>query len=571
MATILLMLIVFFGYILAYRFYGRALARRIFNISEMTIAPSEEFNDGVDFVPTDKWVIFGHHYTSIAGTGPIVGPAIGIIWGWVPAMLWVFFGSIAIGAVHDFGALAISMRNKGQSISECAEQIVGRRVRHLFFIMVFLTLLVVIAVFAVVMANIFEAYPSSVFPMWIQIPIAIFVGRMLRAKRMNIVLITMFGVVAMYTGIYFGESLAFTMPSFLSIPSSGVWTILLLVYCFFASTLPVHTLLQPRDYLNAWQLFVALALLGFGVLASGLFADLKIVAPAFDLKPEGAPPMFPFLFITIACGAISGFHSLVASGTTAKQVKTEKDMLFIGYGSMLLEGVLAVLVIIAVSAGIGMAYKTGDGRILSGFPAWKEHFVSWNSASGMTNNLKAVIQGSSNMMKILRVPESVGITVMGVFIASFAGTTLDTATRVQRYVVAELFAGTRLKFFSGRYTATIIAVLTAGALAFSTGSSGAGAMKLWPLFGAINQLLAGLALLTMTVYLKKRGGLKFLVTGIPCLFMLIVTIWALILNQSTVWSQGKMFLAGINIVALFLALWMILESVLVFIKSNVKK
>jgi len=597
MSAVLLMLVSFVGYIIAYNTYGKFLARKIFDLRPDAPVPSREKEDGIDFVPTRKGIIFGHHYTSIAGTGPIVGPAIGIIWGWVPAMLWVFEGSIVMGAVHDLGALVVSLRNEGQSIAECASKYIGPRVKYILFLIMFLGLLIVIAIFGLVIAIVFSMYPQSVFPVWMEIPIALLLGWLVYKRSANVKLATIVAVAAMYVTVLMGhfELFQFAMPDLLGvrdttaltqvlqegrpmaegsawfIPATGVWTVVLLIYAFFASTLPVTTLLQPRDYINAWQLFIAMGLLVLGVLVAGLFGGLEIVAPAVNLHPAGAPPIWPFLFVTIACGAISGFHALVSSGTTSKQVSREPDALMVGYGSMLLEGVLATLVIIAVAAGIGMAYKAGDGAMLTGAEAWKEHYASWGASSGLPQKLGAMVIGSANMIATIGIPKAIGIIIMGVFIASFAGTTLDTATRIQRYVVTEIFRDLRIPAMTNRYAATGFAVITAALLAFSTGADGKGALTLWPLFGAANQLLAALALLVVTNYLSRKGGLKLLCTGIPCVIMLIVTIWAVSLNETkfvkaaAAGGGANWLLAVINGAILVLAIWMIVESVIVLL------
>lgn len=565
MKVVLLMAGAFVGYLVAYHTYGRFLARKIFNLCVDARAPSVEQEDGIDYVPTRKGIIFGHHYTSIAGTGPIVGPAIGIIWGWVPALVWVFLGSIFMGAVHDFGAVVISMRNRGLSISECASYYLGSRVRYIFFVIVFLLLMIVIAIFGVVIAAVFDRFPQAVFPVWMEIPIALATGWAIYKRKWNVAILTAVAVALMYITVAMGhiEALQFKMPSDLGLPPTGLWVIILLAYAFVASSLPVTMLLQPRDYINAWQLFIVMGLLVLGVVASGFGGGLVLVAPAIDVSPAGAPPLVPFLFITIACGAISGFHSLVASGTTSKQVAREPDAQFVGYGSMLMEGALAVLVIVAVAAGIGMGYNSAAGEMLNGSAAWKAHYSSWAAAQGLGSKLTAVVIGSANMIEALHIPREFGIIVMGVFIASFAGTTLDTATRIQRCVVAELFADIKLKFMANRFAATAFAVATAGGLAFATGATGTGAMKLWPLFGAGNQLLAALALLVMTNYLVGKGGWKFLVTGIPCVFMLVITVWAVIVNERDFIRAENWLLGIINGVVLVLALWMVVEGVIV--------
>ena len=566
MDTLLLMVICLVCYLLAYHTYGKFLARKIFKLNKDAAVPSVEFEDGIDYVPTRKGIIFGHHYTSIAGTGPIVGPAIGIIWGWLPAVLWVLFGCIFMGAVHDLGALVISMRNEGKSIPEIAGKYINRRVRFIFVAVVFLSLLIVIAIFGVVIAIVFARFPSSVIPVWFQIPIAMGLGFAVYKRNAKVALATAIAVVGMYFFIWLGSVSGFTMPSLFGMPATGVWTIILLIYAWIASTLPVTMLLQPRDYINAWQLFIMMGLLVVGAVASSFGGKLSLAAPAYNGSPVGAPSLWPFLFITIACGAVSGFHSLVASGTSPKQVSNEEDCLFVGYGSMLLEGVLAVLIIVCVAAGIGMAYKDGGGEILSGFEAWNHHYSSWSGAQGMSAKLDAVVIGASNMMGTLGLPEIVGMTLMGVFIASFAGTTLDTSVRIQRYVISELASDLKIPHMSNRWAATSLAVLTAAGLAFATGANGTGAMKLWPLFGAANQLLATLALLLVTLYLRHKGGMKFLFTGIPCLIMVLITNWAMVENEIRFFSDKNWLLVTIGGVIFVLSLWMFFEAVIAFFK-----
>jgi len=565
MNAVLIMVVAFVGYILAYNLYGRYIGNRIFKLNNKAKTPAVELKDGIDYVPTRKGIIFGHHYTSIAGTGPIVGPAIGIIWGWVPALIWVIFGSIFMGAVHDFGSLVVSLRNQGKSISEVTAKYINPRTRTLFFLIVMFSLWVVIAIFGMVIAIIFAMYPQSVFPVWCEIPIAIILGYIIYKRGGNVKLFTFLAVLLMYITVILGHYIPIKMPVIAGIYPIGIWSILLFIYCFIASTLPVTTLLQPRDYINAWQLFIAMGLLIVGVLFSGLIAGkLHIVAPAFQSSPSGAPPLLPFLFVIIPCGAISGFHSLVCTGTTCKQVAREQDALFVGYGSMLMEGFLAVLVIIAVAAGIGIAYKSGD-NVLTGSAAWATHYSSWATAKGLSAKVEAFVIGAANMMTVLGIPKNIAIIIMGVFVASFAGTTLDTATRIQRYVIQELAGDFKIKPLKNIYSATTFAVITAALLAFSSGvlgkESGKGALTLWPLFGALNQTLAALALIIVTLYLKSKGGLKFLFAGIPCLFMVIMTTWALIMNQYSFIRQNNRLLIIANIIIIIIDIWMVIEGV----------
>jgi carbon starvation protein len=314
MDALLVMLVAFVGYILAYRFYGRYLGSKIFQLAVDAKVPSRELEDGVDFVPTKKEVIFGHHFTSIAGTGPIVGPAIAVIWGWVPALLWVFVGSIVMGAVHDFGALIISMRNQGKSVSEFTSKYINPRTRLIFFVIVFLELLILTAVFGLVIAIIFAMYPGSVLPVWMEIPIALALGWAVYKRGASVLAWSIVAIAAMYLTIWWGANAPIAMPTVAGIPATGTWTLILLAYAFVASVLPVTTLLQPRDFINSHELVIAMALLMLGVVVAAFTTQMAFVAPAVQASPAAAPSMWPFLFITIACGAISGFHALVSSG-----------------------------------------------------------------------------------------------------------------------------------------------------------------------------------------------------------------------------------------------------------------
>ncbi len=562
MDALILMVVTFLGYILMYRFYGQFIGKKIFGVSSSAPVPARELEDGVDYVPTRKEIIFGHHFTSIAGTGPIVGPAIAIIWGWVPAMLWVFFGSVIMGAVHDFGALIISMRNQGKSISEYTAKYINSRTKLIFFIIVFLELWIVIAVFGLVMAVIFNMYPSSVLPIWLEIPIAMFLGHMVYQKNQSVMLWSIFAIIAMYVTVIAGYFLELKMPGAFGIPATGMWTIILFIYAYIASILPVTTLLQPRDYINSHELLIAMALLIIGVFISPFISNFSLVAPAVQISPPKAPPMWPFLFITIACGAISGFHALVSSGTSSKQVSSEEDSIFVGYGSMLVEGMLATLVIIAVAAGIGLEYKGS-----SGVAAWNTHYSSWVAADGLGSQVSAFVIGSANMIQGIGIPHGIAVTIMGVFVASFAGTTLDTATRIQRYVTTEMFTGMKINVFANRHVATSFAVLTACLLAFATGADGKGALKLWPLFGAVNQTLAALALFVITLYLKRKGGVKWLFAAVPGVFMAIMTLWALVMNQLKYMSAKNTMLQIVNAVILIIVAWIIIEAVIQFFRT----
>jgi carbon starvation protein len=562
MHPLILLIVVYAGYFVMYRIYGRFISKKIFAVSSTATVPSHQLQDGFDYVPTKKEIIFGHHFASIAGTGPIVGPAIAIIWGWVPAVLWVFFGSIFIGAVHDFGVLIASMRNSGHSIADITGKYINRRTKLFFFIIGMLELWIFISILGLVMAIIFRLYPESVLPVWIEIPIAVLLGYLVYKKGKNYISWSILAVIVMYLTVVIGNFFPVVLPDFNWMPATGSWTIILLIYAFIASIIPVTTLLQPRDFINSHQLIIAMGLLVAGVIVSSFDAEFTMVAPAINLHPAGAPSMWPFIFIIIACGAVSGFHAMVSSGTSSKQIDNEKDTLFVGYGSMLMEGALALLVIIAVAAGIGLGYTDQSGSFLTGIPAWTSHYASWNVATGLAAKISAFVAGSANMISSTGLSREYAIIIMGVFVASFAGTSLDTSVRLQRFFFQELFSKQGKGPFANKYFSTFIVVLTAAGLAFATGADGSGALALWPLFGTINQILATLALVVLSNYLGKKGGYKWLITAIPALFLGTVTLWAAILNQVNYSRENNLLLMIVNLIVIVLAIWIIIEGIL---------
>jgi carbon starvation protein len=541
-------------FLVAYHTYGKYLARRIFRIDPSAVCPSAALQDNVDFVPTKRPILFGHHFASIAGTGPIVGPAIAVIWGWLPALIWILVGSIFMGAVHDFGAFVVSLRNKGRSIGDIAADVVNTRVRSLFLLIIFFELWIVVAIFGVVIGIVFTIFPEAVFPVWLQIPVAVWLGYMVYKRGAPHLPLSIVAVVILYALIVIGAYLPLTMPSILGLDPIASWVIVLLIYAYIASTLPVQTLLQPRDYINAHQLTVAMGLLMLGVVV----AHPGMVTPTANLSPPGAPPLWPMLFVIVACGAISGFHSLVSSGTSAKQCDREPSALTIGYGGMLLEGMLAILVLVACGAGLGMKLTIGD-HTFSGIAAFSQQYASWQAADGLGSKINAFVVGAANMVERVGIPVKITVTIMGVFVVSFAATTLDTATRLQRYIVGELANAWGAPKVAKKHPATIIAVGTALLLAFSSGS-GKGALTLWPLFGSVNQLLAGLALLVVTVYLAhKRSPIGY--TAIPMIFMLAMTGWAMVLNLNEFIDAKNWLLFFIAIAVFALEIWMVVESV----------
>ncbi len=576
MNSLLIALIAFAGYLIAYHTYGKFLGRKLFSLSNRNTMPSHELEDGVDYVPTKKHIIFGHHFATIAGLGPIVGPAIGVIWGWVPVLLWIFFGSIFMGAVHDFSSLVLSARNKGKTLGELTGDIISPSTRYAFqFIMQFL-LWVVISIFAMIVGILFEMYPSAVFPVWMQIPIAVWLGWQINRGKHDLGW-SLFAVFLLYVTVIIGAWMPLGLtPVYRHWVADPVqarnlavvtWVAILLVYVFFASTIPVHKLLQPRDFINTWQLIIAMFLLFLGVVVAHPAMTAPAVNPAAFRAGTDIPHLMPIMFITIACGAISGFHSLAASGTTVKQVDKEEDTLFVGYGGMLFESVLALLVLLAVAAGMGMGMRE-NGRLLTGIAAYNEHYSSWVTASGLGAKLGAFVTGASNLMESYGIPANVGEAIIAVFIVSFAGTTLDSATRIQRLSLQETLTnrqGKTVRPFDNRYVATLVVVALAALLAFSKPAA-KGALILWPLFGSLNQLLAALALAVVTVYLILRKK-NFWLTGIPMLFVLMFTLWSMIDNLLRFSRQKDILLAGISAVIILLTAWLLIAAVISLVKK----
>ncbi len=591
MATLLVAILSFFGFILAYHTYGRYLARKIFQLDPNRVTPANEINDGIDFVPTHRSVVFGHHFTSIAGTGPIVGPAIAVFWGWVPALIWVLIGSIFIGAVHDFGALVVSLRSRGQTIGDVAGRLISPRARVLFLLILFFALMIVLAIFGLVVASIFALYPQSVLSVWVAMPMAVAVGFWIyKGQNRSLLWPSLIALAVLYLAVYIG---AYFLPITLGgLPlfagadagfveglqsSVVIWTLLLLVYCYIASVLPVWMLLQPRDYINSHQLMVALVLLFLGLVA----VHPDFVSPAYNSAGvANAPPIMPFLFITIACGAVSGFHCLVSSGTTSKQLERETDAQFVGFGGMLTEGMLAVLVILACCAGLGLGiYETQDGNLvaitdeagtaLTGAAAWQHYYGADWAAMKLGKQVGAFVEGGANVMAGIGIPLKMGVAIIAVMVACFAATTLDTATRLQRYVIQELGTTLSIPGLPNKYIATGVAIATGGALALMPGPSGpgSGGLIIWPLFGATNQLLAGLAFLVVAFYLIRHDRPVWFIV-LPLLLMVILPAWAMAVQIHGWYEEKAWLLFSVGIAVEVLQVWMVIEGALMWNRAK---
>lgn len=664
----------------SYLVYARFLSQKIFALNPNTITPAHALEDGVDYVPTRRSVLFGHHFASIAGLGPIVGPAIGVIWGWLPAVLWVVFGTIFIGAVHDLAALVISMRNEGRSIGDVTNKIIGPRGRMLFMIIIFCLLALAMGVFALVIAKLFvDLHPEAVLPVFSLMIIAVLIGFMAYRLKINVVISTVVGVALMLAMIYIGmlhpvpvfkvflpaqrlTQLAEICPGGrlgasvlvedpgdsdlqpmtvypraqavetaeaiykqggnqpvfhgLSVwkaasaalaahiertdPAGGateaeavgkdfaaaagsakrLFIFVLLGYAFVASVLPVWLLLQPRDYLNSYKLYLGMALMIIGlfvfhppIAAPAINANLtaagggSAVAGLFKFVFSGTktlsgeselPGMFPLMFMLIACGAVSGFHSLVSSGTTAKQISNETEARIVGYGGMLFEGVLAIIVIIACTAGVAYVASAGDNT-----PAerWAQRYSSFSDMKDdLDSKLDAVITGGGLLMSKAGLPFNFSTAFVAAVAVAFAMTTLDTGTRLLRYNIEEFGSILKFRLLTNRYFASAMAVAALAFFAFRPKQ----AITLWTLFGASNQLLAVLGLLVATVYIYRRGK-SVVYTLVPMLFLATATVAAMVSKIREFWprdGKGDLGLVAVASIVLLIAAWLCIEGIL---------
>lgn len=630
---------------LAYKVYGGFLVRRVFGFDPSRKTPAEELNDGIDFVPTRKSVLFGHHFASIAGLGPIIGPAIAVYWGWVPALLWVLLGCVLIGGVHDTAALFASLRFKARGIGDLTYEVIGARARMLFLLIIFFLLALAMGMFAIAMAGLFnDLSPQAVVPTFSLILIAMIIGVLVFRFRWSFGKVTIAGILAMMATTYLGmelpvplyrafitddrvkEIIATTddpdLPQVHGIRATragmalhyfeeraksdetyapmaenvaqaqakarSTWVYLLLAYAFFASILPVWLLLQPRDYINCFQLYIGLSVLMLGLLV----LRPQIVAPAFGTisGTSDGPPALPLLFITIACGAVSGFHNLVSSGTTARQIRSEADAHFIGYGAMLMEGFLAVLVILACVAGLSRAEFTAQ-------------YGSWAMVDKQA--LGAFLYGAGTIVAqpfrpFFSEAAQPGVIVfctnfIAVIVVSFAMTTLDSATRLLRFNVEEIGKCFGIRIVQNRYVASLIAVAAIGYFALiKIGGQPAGVV-LWQLFGTTNQMLALLGLLVASVLLHKMGK-PVIYTLLPMLVMLISVPWAISIKLMEFYAKslapavtrymegsielreffvqavredvGSLSLLIVGVVLAVMAAWMVIEALLVFISPR---
>ncbi len=539
MSAILLIVVAAALLLVAYIVYGGWLARQ-WGIDAKNIAPSHAKEDGVDFVPTAKQILIGHHFSSIAGAGPITGPIQAAVFGWVPVFLWIMVGGIFFGGVHDYGALVASMRHEGKSIGEVIHANMGKKGKTLFSLFSFLTLILVVAAFTDVVATTFINSAAAGISSMLFILIAIAFGIAVYRKGVPIGIATVIGLVLMGLAIYLG----LTFQNVIVLPKIA-WVIILIIYIAIASTAPVWILLQPRDYLNSFLLYSMIA----GAFVGIILARPTLQLPAFtEFKLSQYNMLFPMLFVTVACGAISGFHSLVSSGTTSKQIDNEKDAKLIGYGSMLIESLLAVISLIAA------AVLTKEGLANGGSP------------------INIFANGCANFMNAFGLPVDVGVIFVSLAISAFALTSLDTATRLARFVFQEFFSkgevGTESavdesNLLTNKYFATLITVVLGGGLALK------GYQVVWPIFGSANQLLAALALMAVAVWLR-RDGKGYNMILIPMAFMFAVCLSALVLVFMSNLAKGGYIMVVISAILFALAIVLLIEGIKIFTDPNTK-
>lgn len=530
MNALLLMIGSIIFFFIAYVTYGSWLVKQ-WGIDPGRKTPAHEMNDGIDYVPTNSAILLGHHFASIAGAGPINGPIQAAIFGWVPVFLWVVVGSIFVGGVHDFGSLYASVRHKGKSIGEIIHTNMGRKGMILFSIFAWLTLILVVAAFANIVASTFATVPAAASSSMMFIVLAIVFGFLVYRKGISLKVGTVVGVLVLFLCVYLGTLFPLTL-------SVNAWIAILCIYIFAASTAPVWILLQPRDYLNSFLLYAMI----LGAVIGIVIENPSIKLPAVTAFNVGGQWLFPMLFVTVACGAISGFHSLVGSGTSSKQVDNEGDTKLIGYGAMLIEGVLAVVALITA------AYISGGEltELLKGGP------------------VNVFSSGVGAFMSRIGIPFEIGKTFAALAVSAFALTSLDTATRLARFIFQEFFEDTskeKQSPLSNMYVSTGITVIIGGWLAVG------GFARIWPIFGSANQLLASLSLLAVAVWLKKIGKNYHMLT-FPMVFMLAVTLSALVFLIKANLAVGNYILVIFPVLLFILAIVLAVEGYPIIFKKD---
>ena len=561
MISIFILLVVLI-FIAGYWLYGRFLSRAM-KLNDAVPTPACQINDGVDFVPAKPALLLGQHFSAIAAAGPIVGPILACIWfGWLPTMLWIILGAIFIGGVHDFSSLVASIRHNGASIGAIVKKYMSPTSYILFLIFVWFALIYVIIAFTDITANTFRtttqgmAFGQGVAASSIlYLLAAVLMGILLYRFKVKLWIATIIILPLVLIIVWVGPRLPTPILSVLEMASVKQWDIILLIYCFIASIIPMWLLLQPRGYLGGWLLYLVIIIGLIGAILGGF----RIQYPAFNTDGlrslSNGKLIFPILFITVACGACSGFHGIVSSGTTSKQLAKESDALVIGYGAMLLEGIVAVLAL----ATVMMIPKTSP--IISTDP----------------NLIYA--NGIARYLGLIRINFNLAFPFALLAFSTFVYDTLDVCTRLARYIFQEL---TGWQSRIGGFIAALVSLAVPGVFLLLTKEKGY--LVAWPIFGTSNQLLASLTLLALSVWLIKKGK-PAIYTIIPMLFMLGMTLWSLIsltlpfiMNLPNIFRghyiKTDIVISGIcGIILLLLSIMLIIEAVrtLIFTKTDIKK
>lgn len=547
-----LLIIVGIWLIAGYFIYGRFLERKLIKPNDKTKTPARLYEKQIDFKPTKKAFLFGHHFASIAGAGPIIGPILAVSYfGWLAVVLWIALGSVLIGAVHDYITLMLSVRNNGQGIAKLSEKITGKKTFYIFSILLWLTLMLIITVFSVSAADSLVNVPELVIPFFGITATAILLGFMIykwkQNKTLSSIIAIALAIAFIFLGIYFPISLPFSLAT-----SKIIWIAILFIYALIASLIPVWTLLQPRDYLSATSLFL---FLGIGLI-SIIIARPVLNAPAIIPPAISNIPLWPILFITVACGAVSGFHALVSSGTTSKQLEKESDGKFIGYGAMLTEALVALLVVIFVSAGLGWNSSNGiiGQRILTLQSALNQGWIV-AFGNGFANIVNSAIPFIPITLLII-----LGSLIVNIFIL----TSLDTSTRIGRMISSEMFS--KKSKINNRFLLTLAILIPAFLLAITNSYS-----TMWKMFGASNQLIAGVVLVAISAYLiEHKKPSKY--TIIPSIFMIITTLAALlygIFNKTSGYLLSQSKSIPLTIISFILIIFALIVSYEIFI--HIKK
>ncbi|MFP4081922.1 MAG: carbon starvation protein A [Candidatus Aminicenantes bacterium] len=541
MNTLIIALVLVLWLIAGYKVYGSYIEKKVVRADSSRSTPAKELYDGIDYSPAKKSLLFGHHFSSIAGAGPILGPLLGVLYfGWLGALLWVALGSVFLGAVHDYTSLMTSVQNKGTSLADISEKTLGLRTKIIFSIFLWLALALVIAVFAVVASQTLVSQPEIVIPTFGLVMIAIIFGWLIYKKGISVPVATVFALMALSFLIYLGESYPIQLPAqMLGLSPQNFWFYILIVYSLFASSLPVWFLLQPRDYISTWILFVGLGTGYLGLIAS----HPSINAPALVAFSSQGGPLWPLLFVIVACGAISGFHSVVAGGTTAKQLADEGSGKFIGFGGMLTEAALAGLVIfIAASALVWDPSGT------------KSQFGFQYLMTSLGDPIQAFATGYGRFISSLPgLSLTIGLFFGMVMLNAFVLTTLDTGTRLGRFIFSELLSR-KVPVFKNRWLSSAFILIFAAVLGATEGYK-----AIWPVFGASNQLVAALALIVVSSYLVGVKRPKIF-TIYPACFMLITTIAALLYQGYHFFKSSSYLLASVTIVLIVLALIIVYDA-----------